>query len=153
MPGIRKSNYNPEPFQKLLRQLLDQTGESYRDAGAAAGLSRTAVVHYMTKGSRPMRDVCIALADHFGINPNKMLVAAGYAPLEIFDRRDLELGKVSPEGKQLLEKFEQITDSKTRILVYKTLDTVLTAYLHAQQSGTGVALTADDLLTLTSQKR
>jgi len=82
-----------------------------------------------------MRDACIALADHFGINPNKLLEAAGYEPLHFFDRREIDLTKVSPEGKEILEKLEQITDPKIRKRLFEVIDVMLDGYLLAEQEG------------------
>jgi transcriptional regulator with XRE-family HTH domain len=89
MPGKRNPDYDPVRFQNLLRRLLDKSGESYREAGLASGLSEATISNYMreTNPARPMRDICIALADHFGVNPNQLLEAAGYKRLDIFDLR------------------------------------------------------------------
>jgi transcriptional regulator with XRE-family HTH domain len=132
MPRKRKKDYDPNPLQELLKELLEESNESYREASSAAGLHPTTVSNYM-RGTRPMRDACIALADHFGINPNKMLEAAGYEPLYFFDKRDIDLSKVGPEGKQILEKLERITDQKTRQRLFKVIDTMLDGYLLDQQ--------------------
>ena len=73
-------------YQELLFRLLEESGESYRAASMAAGLSSATISNHMRRAVRPMRNACIALADHFGINPNVMLEAAGYAPPRFFDR-------------------------------------------------------------------
>ena len=132
MPRRRKTGYDPIPFQELLRQQLDESEESYRGASVAAGLNRSAISSYL-KGARPMRDACIALSDHFGINPNRMLVAAGYEPLELFDRRAIDLSEVTPEGKRILEKLDQITDPKIRRQLFRVIDVMLDGYLLAEE--------------------
>ncbi len=55
-----------------------------------------------------MRDACIALADHFGINPNKMLEAAGYEPLHFFDRRLMDPNAIPPDIEQLVGEIMEI---------------------------------------------
>jgi len=127
MPGKRDFDYNPEPFQNLLRQLLDETGESYRQAGLASGLSGTTISNYLreTSPSRPMRDACIALADHFGINPNEMLEAVGYEPLHFFDRRIIDPNALPPDIDQLTGEIMQIENDIVRKEVVDTLRQVL----------------------------
>jgi len=125
-------SYDASLFQELLRKLLEESGESYRKASRAAGLHHTAISKYMS-GVRPGRDACIALADHFGINPNKLLEAAGYEPLHFFDRREIDLTKLSPEGKEILEKLEQVTDPKIRKRLFEVIDVMLDGYLLAEQ--------------------
>jgi transcriptional regulator with XRE-family HTH domain len=132
LPGKKNLDYDLKPFQELLGNLLEEADESYRQAGMASGLSGTTVSNYM-RGTRPMRDACIALADHFGINPNKMLEAAGYEPLRIFERQRIDLSKVDPDTKRLLEKMEQITDPEIRKRVYEAIDVLLEGQLRIQQ--------------------
>jgi transcriptional regulator with XRE-family HTH domain len=124
MPGKRKSDYDPIPFQKLLRQLLDETGESYRVASSAAGLSPTTISNYM-RDMRPMRDACIALADHFGVNPNEFLKAAGYEPLHFFDRRLIDPNALPPDIERLFGEIMLLEDETVRQEMVDTLRQVL----------------------------
>lgn len=127
MPGKRDFDYDPEPFQNLLRQLLDEASESYRQAGIASGLSGTTISNYLreTSPSRPMRDACIALADHFGINPNEMLEAAGYEPLHFFDRRMIDPNAMPPDIEQLTGEIMAVEDEEVRQEMVRALRGVL----------------------------
>ncbi len=109
----RKSDYDPIPFQELLRRLLDKFGESYRAASSAADLHPTTVSNYM-RGMRPMRDACIALADHFDINPNELLKAAGYEPLHFFDRRLVDPNALPPDVERLVGEIMLLEDATAR---------------------------------------
>jgi len=113
MPGKKKVDYDLKPFQELLGKLLEETGESYRQAGRASGLSGTTISNYM-RGTRPMRDACIALADHFGINPNRMLEAASYEPLHFFDRRLMDPNAIPPDIEQLVGEIMEIENESMR---------------------------------------
>ncbi len=132
MPGKKILDYDPIPFQKLLQQLLEESGESYRKASTAAGLHPATVSNYM-HGMRPGRDACIALADHFGIHPNVMLEAAGYKPLHFFDRVDL--GEVTPRTKRIADTLEQIADGKAREHLYEVIQVLLDAHLVLEGKG------------------
>jgi hypothetical protein len=72
-----------------------------------------------------MRDACIALADHFGINPNKMLEAAGYEPLHFFDRRLVDPNAIPPDIEQLVGKIMEIENESMRSEMVETLQQVL----------------------------
>jgi len=127
MPGKKNFDYDPTPFQGLLRNLLEETGESYREAGLASGLSGTTISNYMreTNPARPMRDACIALSDHFGINPNEMLEAAGYEPLHFFDRRLVDPNALPPDVETIMGKLLDIEDEAVREEMVKSLLEVL----------------------------
>ena len=104
---------NFSEYQELLIRLVEESGESYRAASMAAGLSSATISSHMRLGVRPMRSACIALADHFGINPNVMLEAAGYAPLRFFDRT-LVPDKLSLEAIDLARLVDQIENWEAR---------------------------------------
>ncbi|MBN1815659.1 MAG: hypothetical protein JXA14_27745, partial [Anaerolineae bacterium] len=58
---------------------------------------------------RPTRESCIALADHFGVNPNEILTRAGYDPLQIFDRSLVDPRALAPEVEDLARFLNQIS--------------------------------------------
>lgn len=132
MPRRDKQDYNVERFRGFVEPLLEQRNESYRQASMKAGLDETAISRYF-RGTQPMRDACIALADYFDVNPNEMLQAAGYEPLDLFERREVDLSQVSPETKQILEKLERITDPRIRRRIYEAIDLMLEGQLQSQQ--------------------
>jgi hypothetical protein len=123
MAGKKKLDYDATVFQEQLQQLLDETGESYSAAAHGSGLHQTTISNYMrdTSPSRPMRDACIALADHFGINPNKMLEAAGYEPLHFFDRRLVDPNAIPPYIEQLVGEIMKVENESMRREMVETL--------------------------------
>ncbi len=136
MPG-RKSDYDPVPVQELLRRLLDKFGESYRAASIAAGLHPPTISNYMG-GVRPMRDACIALADHFDINPNELLKAAGYEPLHFFDRRLVDPNALPPDVERLVGEIMLLEDATVRQAIVDTLRYALRALMQIKEySGAG----------------
>jgi hypothetical protein len=48
------------------------------------------------------------LADHFEVNPNELLVLAGYPPLAMFERKPADMDNLSPDVRLLVEDLEQI---------------------------------------------
>lgn len=74
----RRTGYEPERFIPYVKRLLEERNETAREASLRAGLDRSALWRFIRKGTRPHRDACILLAQHFGVNPNEMLQAAGY---------------------------------------------------------------------------
>ncbi len=132
MPGKKNVDYDLKPFQELLGKLLEETGESYRQAGRASGLSGTTISNYM-RGTRPMRDACIALADHFGINPNKMLEAAGYEPLHFFDRRLMDPNAIPPDIEQLVGEIMEIENESMRREMVETLRQTLHSQMRVRE--------------------
>lgn len=129
---MTQRQYDPEPFRQLLLELLKKAGESYRRASQAAGLPPNAISKYM-KGIRPSRHACVALADHFGVNPNEFLQAAGYEPLHFFDRSLVQPGELSPEVQALAARLQQIKDPVTRRRVIEAMATLLNPYLQAAE--------------------
>jgi hypothetical protein len=75
--------------------------ESFREASLAAGLDHGAMLRYVKHHTRPTRESCIALADHFGVNPNEILTRAGYDPLHFFDRSLVDPSELAPEVAEL----------------------------------------------------
>lgn len=130
---MSKQSYASDRFRKLVEPLLDQRNESYRQASMAAGLDETAISRFFG-GTQPSRDSCIALADHFGLNPNRLLEAAGYEPLRFFQREEIDLSKVSPEAKLLLDKLERIKEPRLRVQLFEVVDRMLDGYLLAEEA-------------------
>lgn len=131
MPGKKKFDYNPAPFQELLRRMLDKSGESHRTASSAAGLHPSTVSNYL-RGMRPMRDACIALADHFDINPNEFLKAAGYEPLHFFDRRLVDPNALPPDVERLVGEIMLLEDATVRQEIVDALRHALRALMRVK---------------------
>ncbi len=78
--------YDRAAFAGYLERLLDERNESMREASLEAGLDHSALSRFITQRQRPTRESCIALADHFRVNPNEILTRAGYDAMHFFDR-------------------------------------------------------------------
>ncbi len=128
-----RQKYDPRPVQELLRKLLERAGESYRQASLAAGLPDNAISKYM-RGVRPRRDACIALADHFGVDPNELLQAAGYEPLRFFDPAKGAPEWQSPEAAEIAKMIDAIQDPVARKRVARAVKVLLRGYLGAPDS-------------------
>jgi len=100
----------------------------------AAGLDETAISRYFG-GTQPMRDACIALADHFGVNPNEMLEAAGYEPLHFFDRRLIDPNALPPDIDQLTGEIMRIEDEEMRKEMVEALRRVLRIQMQMMETG------------------
>jgi len=100
---MAQQQYGPEPFRRLLLELLGRTGETYRRASRAAGLRGNAISRFM-EGARPSKHDCVALADHFGVNPNDLLQAAG---IEDPKRRERVLRAMEAIVDTYLNKIEK----------------------------------------------
>ena len=121
---------NFDSLSSLLRMLLDKSGESYRQASRAAGLPHNAISKYL-RGTRPSRDACIALADHFGVNPNEMLQAAGYEPLHFFDRTLVDPDQMSEDVRALAAQIQEIQDPEIRRRLIEAMQVLVETYLQA----------------------
>ena len=113
-PGSKRAGYDREQFVPFLRRLLEERNETYREAAIKAGLDRSSVWRFLNKGTRPHRDACILLAQHFEVNPNEMLAAAGYEPIALFDLSLVDPDEFSPEVKALARVLTEIPDPEKR---------------------------------------
>ncbi len=93
--------YDREAFARYLDGLRQERNESYREASLRAGLDHGSLARYVKKKQRPTRESCIALADHFGVNPNEVLTRAGYEPLHFFDRSLVDPTAYPPEVEEV----------------------------------------------------
>ena len=89
--------YDHAALAKYLDGLRQDHNESFRRAALRSGLDLGALLRYIKKRQRPTRESCIAMADHFGVNPNEILTRAGYDPLHFFDRSLVDPQALAPE--------------------------------------------------------
>src|SRR5512136_2790393 len=80
----RAIKYDPAPLKERIDELLKQHKESFREAALSSGLDHQAI-RRIRAGYRPNMPVCILLADHWEINPNELLMLAGWPALKAFD--------------------------------------------------------------------
>lgn len=123
-----------DPFQRLLQSLLDESGENCREASLASGLYHTSISSYL-RGKIPGRDACIALAHHFGINPNQIFEAVGYEPLPFFDSEDIDVTRIGFKAKLVLDKMERIKNPRLRAQLFRVIDVMLETFLQELKNG------------------
>jgi hypothetical protein len=100
--------YDRAAFSAYLQELLDQHNESMRAAALAAGLDHGAMSRFITNHQRPTRESCIAIADHFRLNPNEVLTRAGYQPMHFFDRTLVDPDALPPDILELARYLSRI---------------------------------------------
>jgi transcriptional regulator with XRE-family HTH domain len=113
-PGSKRAGYDQEQFVPFVQRLLAERNETYREAAIRAGLDRSSVWRFLNKGTRPHRDACILLAQHFEVNPNEMLAAAGYEPIALFDLSMADPDEYPPEVKALARALTEIPGAAKR---------------------------------------
>ena len=93
--------YDRSALAEYLDELRQDHNESFREAALRSGLDHGALLRYVKKHQRPTRESCIAIADHFGVNPNEILTRAGYDPLHFFDRSLVDPQALAPEVEEI----------------------------------------------------
>ena len=93
--------YDRSALAEYLDGLRQDHNESFREAALRSGLDHGALLRYVKKHQRPTRESCIAMADHFGVNPNEILTRAGYDPLHLFDRSLIDPQALAPEVEEI----------------------------------------------------
>jgi transcriptional regulator with XRE-family HTH domain len=93
--------YDRSALAEYLDELRLDHNESFREAALRSGLDHGALLRYVRKHQRPTRESCIAMADHFGVNPNEILTRAGYDPLHFFDRSLVDPQALAPEVEEI----------------------------------------------------
>ena len=109
-----RKGYDPDQFVPFLQGLLEENNETAREASLASGLDHGAAQRYLRYKGRPSQDSCIALANHFGINPNVMLSKAGYPPQPYFDLSLTDPNEFAPEVKEVALELMKIEDTQVR---------------------------------------
>lgn len=120
--------YDPEPFVKRLHELLEEHNESYREASLRSELDHQAMRRYLVHFKRPDRQSCLALADHFGVNPNELLQLAGYKPMKYFQVETASAESLPTEAVDVALDIARIPDPGTRKAVARAIRTLLKKY-------------------------
>jgi len=126
-------NYDSARLIATLEGLLAERNESYREASLRAGLDHGAVRRYMRDDQRPSRGSLLALADHFEVNPNDLLVRAGYQPMKMFERDAVDLAGLTPDVRQLADDLERIGDPVLRRRLTEALRLSIAGYLEERE--------------------
>jgi len=128
------ARYDPEPLVRMLEQLRTERNESYRDASLKAGLDHGSLRRYCVSKKRPQRQALIVLADHFGVNPNQLLELAGYAPLALFQRAEVDPASVPSDVKELMDDLARIADPVLRKRIIEAVRVLIGGYLERTKS-------------------
>ena len=131
----RRQTGDLEKLSAFLGRLLKERNETMRQASLAAGLEHGAMHRYVKEKRRPTRESCIALASHYEINPNELLVLAGYDPMVYFDPSLLGTGDYPPEVKEVATLLTRIPDYTARREMCQAVREVVSLYLRAARSG------------------
>ena len=113
--------YDYKAFAIYLGQLLETCNESMREASLASGLDHSALHRFTRNHQRPTRDSCIAIADHFDLNPNEVLARAGYPPLHFFDRSLVDPQSQPPYVADLASYLSRISPPSRRRQICQSL--------------------------------
>jgi len=126
--------YDREAFAEYLEGLRQEANESYRGVSVAAGLDHGALRRYIKKHQRPTRESCIALADHFGVNPNELLTRAGYEPMHFFDRSLVDPAAYPPEVEDVASYLARMKPASWRRAVCRAVRELLEAASRTAQA-------------------
>ncbi len=129
-----KQVYDPEPLNTCLKALLAEHNESYREASMRSDLDHQALRRYIVLGKRPMRQSLLAMADHFGVNPNDLLVLAGYPPMKIFERAAVDPESIPSDVRPLLNDLQSIADPVLRRRLVESMRLLIAGHLKTSSS-------------------
>ena len=122
-------DYDPIRLAQVLDELRQGRNESYRETSLNAGLDHGALRRYVCDGRRPQRQALIALADHFGVNPNELLPLAGYPPMKLFERVAVDPDSLPSDIGGLVEDLQRIPDRAQRRKLVEAVQVMLAGYL------------------------
>ena len=124
---LKKSPYDPAPFIERIEKLRIKRNLSLRQAGLQAGLDHQAF-RRMKAGARPDMIYSILLADFFEVNPNELLLLAGWPALNAFDVASVSEENLPPEAVDVALALSKISDSGTRKQVAEAVMVLLKKY-------------------------
>jgi len=109
----KDKNYDAEPMRQRILQLLEQHNESFRGAALDSGLDHQGIRRVLS-GQKPSIISLILLADHFGINPNELLLLAGWPRLKALDIETQSAENLPVEAVDVALALSRITEPKKR---------------------------------------
>lgn len=124
---LKKEPYDPAPFIERIEELRTKRNLSLRQAGIQAGLDHQAF-RRMKAGARPDMAYCILLADFFEVNPNELLLLAGWPRLKVFDVASVSEENLPPEAVDVALALAKIPDPGTRKQVAEAVMVLLKKY-------------------------
>jgi hypothetical protein len=121
--------YDPERLVPVLEGLLKEKNESYREASLRAGLDHGSMRRYLKDKKRPCMNALFLLANHFGVNPNDLLVLADYPPMKMFEREPADLDKLTHEVRLVAQDLERVGDPVLRRQLTEAIRLLIAGYL------------------------
>jgi len=134
MSGETRGGQEKDELAVFLARLLEERNETMRQASLGAGLEHGAMHRYVKDKRRPRRESCLALASHFEVNPNEVLVRAGYKPMPYFDPSLLGAEDYPPEVKEVATLLTRIPGFTARREMCQAVGEVVELYLRALES-------------------
>ena len=125
--------YDRATLARYLDRLRQEHNESFREAALRSGLDHGAFLRYVKHCQRPTRESCIAVADHFGVNPNEILTRAGYDPLHFFDRSLADPKALAPEVEEVAVYLNRLSPLARRREVCQAVRALVEAAARAAQ--------------------
>jgi hypothetical protein len=125
--GGQRQKYDATALTNRLEKLLKVRNESYREASLRAGLDHAAIRRILS-GQRPSVHTCVYLANHFGMNPNEMLLLAQWPELDIFRIETSNAENLPPEAVDVALRISEIENSDTRKKIADAVLTLLEQY-------------------------
>lgn len=125
--GVLRTEYDPAPLIGRIRELLKSHNESYRQAALRSGLDYHAVRRILA-GQRPAINSLILLANHWGLNPNELMLLAGWPTLDIFDVKTASAEELPPEAVNVALAVAKIADPSTRKQVSEAIMLLIRKY-------------------------
>ena len=123
---LRRAGLDHRPLAARLRELLDATHQSARQAALGAGLDHGAIARFLNGEFHPTRDACIQMAMYFDLNPNEFFELAGYPPMEIINLSLIDPNDFPPEVKRVAKALTGIQDPAARVRRCRALMLLLT---------------------------
>ncbi len=106
----RTEPWSPKQLITRFDEMSKHNKESFREALLEPCLGHQAV-RSIRVVNRTQMHVCILLADHSGVNPNKLLQLAGWPTLNAFDIHTESAENLSPETVNIAKEIARILNS------------------------------------------
>ena len=123
----RKKDYDHDALVERLVSLTEERKESYREASLASGLDHQAI-NRVRFGKRPSLISCILLANHFEVDPNELIMMAGWPRVKAFDIHTETAENLPPEAVEVAMAVARIQNPGERRQVSDAILMLLQKY-------------------------
>ncbi len=125
--NARKKDYDHQALVDRLLELMEEHKESFREASLASGLDHQAI-NRIRSGKRPSLIGCILLANHFGLDPNELILMAGWPRIKAFDIHTENAENLPPEAVEVAMAVARIQNPGERRQVSDAILMLLQKY-------------------------